>query len=57
MRLPEGNRPVHTVNGTVCAIGRTMIALLENGQRADGSVQMPAVLQKYLAESDWILSP
>jgi seryl-tRNA synthetase len=57
VRLPEGNRPVHTVNGTVCAIGRTLIALLENGQRADGSVELPNVLQKYLPESDWVLAP
>ena len=56
VRLPEGNRPVHTVNGTLCAMGRTLIALLENGQRADGSVQMPAVLKDYLTESDWVLS-
>jgi seryl-tRNA synthetase len=56
VRLPEGNRPVHTVNGTLCAMGRTLIALLENGQREDGSVQMPAVLKDYLTESDWVLS-
>jgi seryl-tRNA synthetase len=57
VRLAEGNRPVHTVNGTLCAMGRTLIALLENGQRADGSVHMPAVLKDYLPESDWVLSP
>jgi seryl-tRNA synthetase len=57
VRLPEGNRPVHTVNGTLCAMGRTVIALLENGQRADGSVQMPKALQDYLAEPDWMISP
>jgi seryl-tRNA synthetase len=34
----------HTLNGTAVAVGRTIIALLENGQRADGSVQLPAVL-------------
>jgi seryl-tRNA synthetase len=36
--------PVHTLNGTAAAVGRTIIALLENGQRGDGSVQMPEVL-------------
>jgi seryl-tRNA synthetase len=36
--------PVHTLNGTALAVGRTLIALLENGQRADGSVALPAVL-------------
>jgi seryl-tRNA synthetase len=57
VRLGDGNRPVHTVNGTVCAIGRTLIALLENGQRADGSVELPSVLQSYLPETDWVLRP
>jgi seryl-tRNA synthetase len=53
VRLPEGNRPVHTVNGTLCAIGRTLIALLENGQQRDGSVVLPEVLRRYLPESMW----
>jgi seryl-tRNA synthetase len=35
---------VHTLNGTAVAISRTLIALLENGQRADGSVRLPAAL-------------
>jgi seryl-tRNA synthetase len=45
----EGGRPaqVHTLNGTAVAAGRTMIALLENGQREDGSVTLPAVLVPY----------
>ena len=34
----------HTVNGTATAVGRTLIALIENGQRADGSVRMPKAL-------------
>ena len=33
--------PVHTLNGTAVAVGRTLIALIENGQRADGSVALP----------------
>ena len=33
--------PVHTLNGTAVAVGRTLIALIENGQRADGSVVLP----------------
>ena len=33
---------LHTLNGTAVAVGRTLIALLENGQRADGSVSLPA---------------
>ncbi len=40
----KGTVPVHTLNGTVVAIGRTIIALLENGQRPDGSVAVPDVL-------------
>jgi seryl-tRNA synthetase len=44
-RAPDG-RPayVHTLNGTAVAVGRTIIALLENGQRDDGSVSMPEAL-------------
>ncbi|HEX8100720.1 MAG TPA: serine--tRNA ligase [Actinomycetota bacterium] len=57
VRFPDGNRPVHTLNGTLSAIGRTLIALLENGQQADGSVQLPEVLRKYLPERDWVLRP
>jgi seryl-tRNA synthetase len=35
---------VHTLNGTAVAVGRTLIALIENGQRADGSVALPPPL-------------
>jgi seryl-tRNA synthetase len=43
---PADGKPAHlaTLNGTAVAVGRTIIALLENGQRDDGSVQLPAVL-------------
>jgi seryl-tRNA synthetase len=46
---PGGGRPehVHTLNGTAVAVGRTIIALLENGQREDGSVALPAPLVAY----------
>jgi seryl-tRNA synthetase len=57
VRLPEGNRPVHTLNATLCAVGRTLIAILENHQRADGSVEVPKVLRRWLPESDWVLTP
>ncbi len=57
VRLPEGNRTVHTVNGTLCAIGRTLIALLENNQREDGSVTLPKSLHPYLPERDRVLAP
>ena len=48
VREPEGNRPVHTLNGTAVAVGRTIVALLENHQQPDGSVRVPAALQPYL---------
>lgn len=38
---------VHTLNGTAVAVGRTIIALLENGQQADGSVRFPAPLVRF----------
>jgi seryl-tRNA synthetase len=49
MRPAGGGRPVvaHTLNGTAVAVGRTLIALLENGQRDDGSVALPDVLVPY----------
>jgi seryl-tRNA synthetase len=51
VRLDEGIRPVHTLNGTLCAIGRTLIALIENGQQADGTFSVPEALGKYLASA------
>ena len=39
---------VHTLNGSGLAVGRTLVAVLENYQNADGSVTVPAVLQAYL---------
>ncbi len=54
---PNGGRPthVHTLNGTAVAVGRTIIALLENGQRDDGSVALPEVLRPYGAPE--VLAP
>jgi seryl-tRNA synthetase len=40
--------PVHTLNGSGLAVGRTLVAILENFQNADGSVTVPAVLRPYL---------
>jgi seryl-tRNA synthetase len=42
------NEFVHTLNGSGLAVGRTLVAVLENYQRADGSVEVPAVLQPYM---------
>tara|TARA_B100001057_G_scaffold298256_1_gene298472 strand:- start:379 stop:843 length:465 start_codon:yes stop_codon:yes gene_type:complete len=39
---------VHTLNGSGVAVGRAMIAVLENGQQEDGSVLLPAVLHSYM---------
>ncbi len=47
-RSAEGIKPLATLNGTACAISRTIVALLENHQQADGSVRVPKVLQPYL---------
>jgi seryl-tRNA synthetase len=44
----EKPRPVHTINGSGIAVGRTIVAILEQYQEADGSVRVPAVLQPYL---------
>ena len=48
MRDGEGTRPVATLNGTLCATTRTIVALLENHQQADGSVVVPTALRPYL---------
>ncbi len=46
-----GGKPefVHTLNGSGLAVGRCLIAVLENGQQEDGSVTLPAALHPYLA--------
>jgi seryl-tRNA synthetase len=45
-----GIEVLHTLNGTATAIGRTLIAIMENGQQVDGSVALPKVLHQYLPE-------
>ena len=57
VRYEDGNRPVHTLNGTACAVGRTLIAILENHQREDGSVAIPEALHPYLPERSRVLQP
>ena len=46
----ESSKPelVHTLNGSGLAVGRTLVALLENHQQADGSIRIPAALQPYM---------
>jgi len=50
-RNPEGGKPeaVHTLNGSGLAVGRTLVAVLENFQNEDGSVSIPAALQPWMA--------
>jgi seryl-tRNA synthetase len=49
-RSPDSGKPefVHTLNGSGLAVGRTLIAVMENNQRADGSIQVPEALQSYM---------
>jgi len=49
-RRGEGDKPefVHTLNGSGLPIGRTIVAILENYQRADGSIEVPAALRPYM---------
>ncbi len=44
----QKNQLVHTLNGSSLAVGRTMVALMENHQQADGSIHIPKALEKYL---------
>ncbi len=44
----KGTRFLHTLNGSGLAVGRTLVAILENGQQADGSVTIPSVLHPYM---------
>ena len=50
-RSPETGKPelVHTLNGSGLAVGRTLVAVLENYQQADGSIRVPEVLKPYMA--------
>jgi seryl-tRNA synthetase len=49
-------RPVATLNGTLVAIPRTIVALLENHQQADGSVRVPTAIRPYLGGRE-VLEP
>ena len=58
VRRGDGSIEVlHTLNGTATAVGRTLIAILENRQRQDGSVELPKALFPYLPESLRVLAP
>jgi seryl-tRNA synthetase len=47
---------VHTLNGSGLAVGRTLVAVLENYQRADGTVEVPEVLRPYMG-GESVLAP
>ncbi len=57
-RNPETGKPelVHTLNGSGLAVGRTLVALMENYQQADGSIRIPKVLQHYMGGVE-LISP
>src|SRR3954452_7170999 len=55
-RFPEGTRPLATLNGTLCAMTRTIVALLETHQQADGSVLVPEPLRPFLQGRE-VLTP
>jgi seryl-tRNA synthetase len=58
LRRADGRVEVlHTLNGTAIAVGRTLIAILENHQRRDGSIELPEVLHPYLPSSVRVLQP
>jgi seryl-tRNA synthetase len=58
-RNPETGKPelLHTLNGSGLAVGRTLVAILENYQQADGTIRVPAVLYPYMGGQEHIGSP
>lgn len=59
VRDADSGKPelVHTLNGSGLAVGRTLIAVLENNQQADGSIKVPAALQPFMGGQTVILEP
>ena len=55
-RNPETGKPelVHTLNGSGLAVGRTLIAVMENFQQQDGSIKVPEVLRPYMGGQEFI---
>jgi len=55
-RDPNLDKPqlVHTVNGSGLAVGRTLVAVMENYQQADGNIAVPAVLQPYMNNQEFV---
>jgi seryl-tRNA synthetase len=55
MRDSEGTKPLATLNGTLCAVPRIIVAILENHQQPDGSVNIPLALRPYLGGREKLL--
>ena len=55
-RNPETGKPelLHTINGSGLAVGRTLVAVLENYQQADGRVKVPEALKPYMNNLEFI---
>ena len=55
-RNPETGKPelLHTLNGSGLAVGRTLVAVMENGQQADGSIALPEVIRPYMSGAESI---
>ena len=53
-RNPDTGKPelVHTLNGSGLAVGRTLVAVMENYQQADGSIRVPEVLRPYMGGNE-----
>ena len=58
-RSAETGKPelLHTLNGSGLAVGRTLVAVMENGQQADGSIRLPEALRTYLGGQEVIQRP
>jgi seryl-tRNA synthetase len=56
-RGERGNEPVATLNGTLCAVARTIACLLDHHQRPDGSVYVPEALRPYLGGRELLTAP
>jgi seryl-tRNA synthetase len=52
----KGTQPVHTLNGSGLAVGRTLVAIMENYQQDDGSIFIPNILKPYMGGDD-VISP
>jgi seryl-tRNA synthetase len=58
-RNPETGKPepLHTLNGSALAVGRTLVAVLENNQNVDGSITVPAALRPYMGGLERLEAP